>query len=222
MAAVDPNGGGPDAFTLAIVHAERDGATTKVVQDRMKGWSKPRDSAANLEGAVAEIASICKTYRIKEVVGDRYAKGWVREAFARHEITYRDATAKVNGESVVLDRSSAYLEAEPLFAQAHIEILDHPTLIRELRMLERRPQVGGKDRVNHPRGQHDDHANALALAAATINSKPKHWGFLPPRVVVMPTSAEKAHAFMTKGDEDGSIAIPTKFGLERYHDPRGM
>jgi hypothetical protein len=74
VAAVDPNGGGPDAFTLAIVHAERDRATTKVVQDVMKGWSKPRDSAANLEGAVAEIASICNTYRIKEVVGDRYAR----------------------------------------------------------------------------------------------------------------------------------------------------
>jgi len=26
--------------------------------------------------------------------------------------------------------------------------------------------MGGKDRVDHPPGQHDDHANALALAAA--------------------------------------------------------
>jgi hypothetical protein len=123
---------------------------------------------------------------------------------------------------VVLDRSSAYLEAEPLFAQGHIEVLDHPTLIRELRMLERRLQAGGKDRVDHPRGQHDDHANALALAAATISAQPKGWGFLPPSVIVMPTSAEKARAFMTRGNEDGSIVVRTKFGLEWYRDPRGM
>ena len=27
--------------------------------------------------------------------------------------------------------------------------------------------AGGKDQVDHPRGQHDDHANVLALAAVT-------------------------------------------------------
>ena len=89
-------------------------------------------------------------------------------------------------------------------------------------MLERRPQAGGKDRVDHPRGQHDDHANALALAAATISAKPKSSGFGPLAVVVMPTSAEKAHAFMTRGNEDDSIVVRTKFGLERYRDPRSM
>jgi hypothetical protein len=222
IAAVDPSGGGPDAFTLVIVHTEREGATTKVVQDVMKGWSKPRDSAANLEGAVEEIASIVKAYRLEAVVGDRYAKGWVREAFARHGVTYRDATTRINGESVVLDRSSAYLEVEPLFAQGHIEILDHPLLIRELRMLERRPQAGGKDRVDHPRGQHDDHANALALAAATISAKPNGSGSGVLQLIVMPTSAEKANAFMTRGNEDDSIVVRTKFGLERYRDPRGL
>jgi hypothetical protein len=33
-------------------------------------------------------------------------------------------------------------------------------------VLERRPRAGGKLLVDHPRGRHDDHANALALAAA--------------------------------------------------------
>jgi hypothetical protein len=41
-------------------------------------------------------------------------------------------------------------------------------MARELRNLERRPRPGGKTQVDHPRGGHDDHANALALAAATI------------------------------------------------------
>jgi len=33
-------------------------------------------------------------------------------------------------------------------------------------LLERRPRAGGKTLVDHPHGGHDDHANALALAAA--------------------------------------------------------
>jgi hypothetical protein len=220
VAAVDPNGGGPDAFTLAIVHTERHGATTKVVQDVMKGWSKPRDSAANLEGAVAEIASIVKAFRLATVVGDRYAKGWVREAFARHGITYRDATTRMNGETVLLDRSTAYLEVEPLFAQGHIDILDHPTLIRELRRLERRPHPGGKDRIDHPRGLHDDYANALALAAAQASAaKPKSG--VAVTMLRMPTTQEKAQAFLSRKNDDGSTLVRTKFGLERYYDPRG-
>ena len=47
----------------------------------------------------------------------RSTVGRVREAFTRHGTTYRDATTRASGESVVLDKSSAYLESEPLFAQ---------------------------------------------------------------------------------------------------------
>jgi len=65
-----------------------------------------------------------------------------------------------------IDKSAAYLECEPLFAQGRIDLLDHPTLAREFKLLERRPRAGGRTQVDHPRGQHDDHANSLALAAA--------------------------------------------------------
>jgi hypothetical protein len=166
--AVDASGGGPDAFTLAIVHAEGDGATQRIVHDVMKGWRKPRDGQTDLEGAVTEIAQIAKRYRVTTIVGDRYARGWVREAFKRHGVKYEDAMVRdKDGALTYCDRSGAYLETEPLFAQGLIAILDHPQLVRELKLLERRPQAGGKDRVDHPRGQHDDYANAIALAAAT-------------------------------------------------------
>jgi hypothetical protein len=49
-----------------------------------------------------------------------------------------------------MTRSEAYLNVEPLLAQGRIELLDHPQLIRELAMLERRPQPGGKEVVEHP------------------------------------------------------------------------
>ena len=167
IAACDASRGGPDAFALTIVHAEGNGAERRIVQDVMRGWSKPRNGQTDLEGAVQDIAAIVKRYSVTTVCGDRYARGWVREAFRRHGISYQDATVRdKDGEAVYLDRSAAYLEVEPLFAQGAITILDHPHLLRELKNLERRPQAGGKDRVDHPRGQHDDYANALALAAA--------------------------------------------------------
>jgi hypothetical protein len=167
VAAVDASGGGADAFTLAVVHAEGDGPGKTIVQDVMRSWTKPRDGATDLEGAVQEIAAIVKRYRLSKVVGDRYSAGWVRESFKRCGITYEEpAIRDVNGASVYCDRSRAYVEIEPAFAMCSIEILDHPRLVRELKLLERRPRAGGKDLVDHPRGQHDDHANALALAAA--------------------------------------------------------
>ena len=53
-----------------------------------------------------------------------------------------------------------------MFATGKIELLDHPDLIRELRMLERRPHPGGRITVDHPTNRHDDHANSLAISCA--------------------------------------------------------
>jgi hypothetical protein len=166
LGAVDPSGGGADAFTVAIVHVEGDGAQRRVVQDVMKGWQRRGADAANLEGVVAEIVSLCRRYQLHHVVGDRYGSQWVREAFRRAGLQYRDAELRVDGEMKYLDKSAAYAEVEPVFAQGRVEILDHPQLVRELKLLERRPRVGGKAIIDHPHGGHDDHANALALAVA--------------------------------------------------------
>jgi len=54
-----------------------------------------------------------------------------------------------------------------------VELLDHPLLARELKLLERRPRVGGRTIVDHPdRSGHDDYANALSLAAAEAIARP--------------------------------------------------
>ena len=154
VAGVDPSGGGADAFTLAIDHAEDAG---RVVHDVMKAHGRVGAQAPDLSGVVAEYAETLQRYGCDEVIGDRYAGQWVRQAFTDVGVRYRD---------VDRDRSGYYLEIEPLFSQGRIALLDHPVLVRELRALERRPRAGGMDRVDHPRGGHDDHANALAIAAA--------------------------------------------------------
>jgi hypothetical protein len=166
-AAVDPSGGGADAFTLAIVHAEGAGPERRVVQDVMRSWGRTRQRAVDLEGVVKEIAACCQSYRCATVVGDRYGSGWVRERFRAEGLRYVEPELKRPNDPEAtryLDKSLAYLELEPLFAQGRIDLIDHPQLGRELKCLERRPRAGGRALVDHPSGSHDDHANAVALA----------------------------------------------------------
>ncbi len=162
FAAVDPSGGGRDAFTLSIVHGEGERSEPLVVQDLIRGWSRRGGESPELVGVVEEIARLCKTYRVRTVTGDRYAAGWVRQAFEKAGITYRASK---------LDKSAAYLEALPLFSQGRIRLLDHPQQTRELQCLERRTRAGGKDVIDHPRGGNDDYANVIALAAAAATSR---------------------------------------------------
>jgi hypothetical protein len=164
-AAVDASGGGADAFTLSIVHTEGEASSRRVVQDVMRGWRGSRSGSVDLEGIVGEIVEVLRPYHVGTVKGDRYSAGWVRQAFERHQIQYVTAD----------DKATAYLAVEPLFAQGRIEVLDHPQLVRELKNLERRPRPGGKVLVDHPHGQHDDHANALALAAAAATKSEGAW-----------------------------------------------
>jgi len=163
--AIDPSGGGLDAFTWSICMAEGDGENRRVVQLVMRGYARVGTTSPDLQGLVRESALQAREYGCKLVVGDRYAAGWVKQAYEQAGIHYRHSD---------FDRSQAYLNVEPLFAQNRIELLDHPKLIRELELLERTPRPGGKDQVTHPRSGHDDYSNALALAAcyATV-AEPK-------------------------------------------------
>jgi hypothetical protein len=159
-AAIDPSGGGRDAFTFAIVFEMPDGTVSQAV---MNGEARQGSTAPDLEGLIRKYMTLATQYGCREVVSDRYAAGWVRQAVERH--------GGVRYVAAEFDRSQAYLNVEPLFAQGQIELLDHPQMIRELAMLERRPRPGGRDLVEHPRGAHDDYANALALAAAYATVK---------------------------------------------------
>ena len=177
--AVDTSGGGADAFTLAGVVAVGRDADRHVTQVVMRGWEKPRVGHVSLEGAVKEISDLVKSYGVSKVYGDRFTGRVYVEMFQRHGITYefpvvkqvgdlhplKDTEKKQDVTEVYMDRSMIYLEAESFFAQGRIKILDHAKLTRELRNLERRPSAGGKDKVDHPRGQHDDYSVALCLAA---------------------------------------------------------
>jgi hypothetical protein len=154
VAFADPSGGRGDSFTLAIAHQEpapEGKQAGRVVLDVLQAEPPPFDP----ETVVSSMAAILKSYGLQEVHGDQYAGEWVPAAFRRFGITYRPSE---------LTRSEIYLEVLPLFSQGRVELLDLPVLRTQLLLLERRTRAGGRDSVDHPRGAHDDHANAAAGA----------------------------------------------------------
>jgi hypothetical protein len=143
-AFVDPSGGGADAFSLAVGHNEEG----RAVIDLVRWWQ-----GGSPAGHVEEVAGLLKSYGVSRATGDRYAGSWVADAFAKAGISYDQA------ERV---KSDLYLELIAYLNSARVELLDLPRLRQELQNLERRPGPGGKDRIDHPIGHHDDTANAVA------------------------------------------------------------
>jgi hypothetical protein len=152
-AFTDPAGGtvGGDSFALAIAHCDNEIAVHDLLFERPGPFSPP--------AVVGEIVAILHEYGITTVVGDKYAASWVRQAFADLGVTYVQSQR---------DRSQIYAEFLPLATAGRVRLLDHAKLISQLSSLERIAGAG-RDRIDHPRGQHDDLANvtcaALVLAA---------------------------------------------------------
>ena len=148
-AFVDPSGGRHDHFTLAIGHREGVGSGSFYVCDALRGFAPPFDP----QSAIDEFAALLKDYRVSSVTGDNYSAAWAKSGFARAGIRYKRSE---------IPKSQLYLESLPVFMRNAISIPDHPCLLRELRLLERRASRLGKDVVDHGRNGSDDYANALA------------------------------------------------------------
>jgi hypothetical protein len=159
VAFTDASAGRHDHFTLGIGH--REGET--FIADVIRGAAPPFDPA----GVAGEFAALARAYRCREVVGDNYAGEWVAAAFRDGGMPYRRADRP---------KSALYLEAVPHFMRETIRLPDHPRLIRELRLLERRTTRAGRDSVDHGPSGSDDYANCLAgaLACAVAPSRQAH------------------------------------------------
>jgi hypothetical protein len=153
-AFTDASAGRHDAFTICIGHKEDD----RFIADVIRGRKPPFDPAAVAE----EYARLAQHYGCPFISGDNFAGEWVRQAFTGAGIDYRKSE---------LTKSKLYLEGVSPFNRGAIRIPDHPQLLRELRLLERRVQRSGADGVDHPRHGSDDYANSLFGAG---------WLVLPP------------------------------------------
>jgi len=153
-AFTDPSGGSADSFTLAIAHKEGDGAILDAVRERKPPFN-PSD-------VVGEYAALLKSYGITSVTGDRYAGEWPREQFRKHGIQYEPSPKP---------KSDLYRDLLPLLNSKRADLLDNDRLLNQVVGLERRTARGGKDSIDHAPGQHDDMANAVAGALATLSDK---------------------------------------------------
>jgi hypothetical protein len=150
-AACDSSGGRGDSFTLAIAHRETHAGGARVVLDlTFEKWPP-----FNPMTTIAEIAAILRQYKISTIRGDRYSVGFVVDGFNRERIEYRESR---------LDRSEAYLSFLPIMAAGQGLLLDNKRTIAQFTGLVRRTFPGGRDKVDHDLGAHDDLANAVALA----------------------------------------------------------
>ena len=194
----DMSGGGHDASTICIGHF----AAERFVADVIRGRRGPHDPAA----VAAEYAALAKQYRCRAIAGDAYAKEWVAGAYRAAGLEYRQSQ---------LVRSDLYLEGQVLFTRGLVSIPPDATLLRELRLLERRTARSGKDSVNHGVGGFDDHSNALfgCMYDATRAAKGKS----PP--IVQPAIWSKSSGWLS--DPSGNRAQTTTQKFYEYYNSGG-
>lgn len=147
---VDMSGGRKDYFALSIGHNEGG----KVVIDRVEE-RRPQDPAI----VVDEFKAILEDYKLSRVTGDRYAGEWPRSAFNKKDVRYEISS---------LDKTEIFLQFSPLVAMRKVQLPDNEVLKNQLLSLERKTRQGGKDAIEHPRGLHDDLANACAGCAVML------------------------------------------------------
>jgi hypothetical protein len=213
-AYVDASGGavGGDAYTIAIAHREQG----RYIVDVVRGRAGPFDP----EELTREYAQLCKQYRCS-AFGDKYGAEWVASAWRKCGVAYTPAT---------LTASETYLETLPLFTRALVALPPHPTLERELRLLERMPTRLGKDQVVHPRGCHDDYANVccgvlrglasgydLQALAAAFSDDP------PDEVIYQEQERQRRHAsLMARYGQPISLGVPEYQEAARELLPAGV
>ena len=118
-AFADPaSGSGGDAFTLSIAHREQHNGSERIVIDLIFE-KRPKFNPSEV---IEEIAALLRTYRLKAVTGDKYAAGFVIEAFRNQKIDYRHGR---------LDRSEVYLGFLPLVTAGQLMMLDHPRALAQ-------------------------------------------------------------------------------------------
>jgi len=167
-AFTDPSGGVSDSFALGIAHAEGE----KVLLDCLVEVPSPFNPTI----ATGTIASTIKSYGLSHVIGDRYAASWTIDAFAKNGVRYTHSQK---------DRSEIYSNAMPLFTSGRARLLNLKVVL-QLAGLERRAVSGGRDRIDHPKGAHDDLAHAAAGALVLAASQPPAFKWTPPISVHAP------------------------------------
>jgi hypothetical protein len=168
-AFVDMSGGSSDSAALAIAHMEGGNATLDLIRERQS----PHSPAEVTE----EFAGILKAWGLRSCRGDRYAGKWPAQEFDLHGITLELPVIQEKGKDgsmveKVQAKSDLYQSLLSMLNSRTVALLQQDRLRRQLLGLERRTGRGGKDVIDHGRGQHDDVANAAAGALVMAKHTP--------------------------------------------------
>jgi hypothetical protein len=186
----DPSGGSDDSFSLSISHRSHD----RVVIDCIREVKPPFSP----EQVIIDFVSVLKSYRCHRVSGDRFGGEFPREQFNKRGVRYEPSER---------NKSEIYRDFLPLLNSGNVVLPRNDRLIRQLTSLERTTARGsGRDNIDHPSGQHDDVANAVAGAAVIAAAGAGY------------NLSLLAGAF-SDSDDDESDAAPSYFQLqaERRH-----
>jgi hypothetical protein len=153
-AFVDPSGGSADSFTMAISHREGE----RIYIDATREIQPPFSP----EAVINEFAALCRAYRVRTIVGDKYAGEFPRELFRKQNIEYR-----CSGKT----KSDLFRDLLPLLNSGRIVLPKSDRLVNQICGLERRVARSGKDSIGHSPGSHDDLANAAAGAAEYASAR---------------------------------------------------
>jgi len=157
----DPAGGSgadTDSFTAGIAHREFGERGPHYKLD----WLFEKKPPFSPDAVIREVCGTLKAYGVRKVVGDKWADGFVPEAFRRYGVVY-EASAR--------PKSDLYLQALAMMTSRQCSLLDDKRLVSQLIGLERRTSRSGKDIVDHVRDAHDDVANACCGALTLAMAK---------------------------------------------------
>ena len=155
VAALDASGlTGGDTFTFGIGHSGDAG----FVVDVLRGWKRQA-----VPFVCGEISSICKAFRVRNVIADQYSFSFLSELLRQREIGLERLTFSARS------KPELFFDLKNILAQGKIQLPNHPEAVRELRALESTRTSGGNYRISAPRGQHDDYVTVLAI----LNNKAK-------------------------------------------------
>jgi hypothetical protein len=149
VAFVDPAGGsGGDSMTLCLAHPVKDVVVVDLIREARPPFSP--------QAIVEEFCATLRAYGVGRVTGDRWGSEFVQERFKNRGVHYNVSERT---------KSDLYRELLPILNAGRAELLDHKRAVSQIVSLERRTARGGRDSIDHPRGGHDDLANAIAGAA---------------------------------------------------------
>lgn len=156
-----------DSASMAIGHLEATPAdaadrTPMFVVDGVWRWTPKPGAPLSARGVVREMATICRRYGVREILGDQFAAIPLADMFADEGITLKEKTATNRSK---LECWTALRER---FYASKVSLPDLDVLLRELREMEERILPSGAVQIGHPKraGAHDDCASAVCWLLA--------------------------------------------------------